>query len=249
MEEKVSLLVVENVSKSFGGNRVLKGVSFSLGEGEIIGIVGPNGSGKTTLLNILSGTVRQDEGGVFFKGKRVDHLSPHRRAKMGIGRTFQITRLFTNLTVLENVLIPLHYGGPGPSGKKAEEILDMVGLLRMKDLKAGSLSLAQRKRLELARALSLNPKLLLLDEVFAGLNPVSIREILDLLRRIHSETGVAMVLVEHVLKALFQITRRVIVLSEGRIIYEGKPEGMAKNQEVIKAYLGERYGAFRGKGP
>ncbi|MDQ7038223.1 MAG: ABC transporter ATP-binding protein [Aquificota bacterium] len=245
----MSLLVVRDVFKSFGGNVALKGVSFSLGEGEILGIVGPNGSGKTTLLNVLSGTVRQDKGSVFFGGKRVDRLSPHVRARMGIGRTFQITRLFSNLTVLENVLVPLHYGGPGSDGKRAEEILGMVGLLHMKDVKAGSLSLAQRKRLELARALSLNPRLLLLDEVFAGLNPVSVREILDLLRRIHSETGVAMILVEHVLKALFQITRRVIVLSEGRVIYEGEPEGMANSEEVIKAYLGERYEAFRGKGP
>ncbi len=237
----MSLLVVEGVSKSFGGNRVLKEVSFSLKEGEILGIVGPNGSGKTTLLNILSGIVKQDKGSVIFMGKPVDRLRPYARARMGIGRTFQITRLFTNLSVLENVLIPLHYGGGDADPGRAEELLSMVGLLEMKDRKAGSLSLAQRKRLELARALSVNPRLLLLDEVFAGLNPVSIREILDLLKEIHSLTGVAMILVEHVLKALFQITRRVIVLSEGRIIYEGEPEGMARSEEVIKAYLGERY--------
>jgi branched-chain amino acid transport system ATP-binding protein len=247
MEERMSLLVVEGVSKSFGGNRVLREVSFSLEEGEILGVVGPNGSGKTTLLNILSGVVKQDGGTVVFGGRVIDRLSPHARARIGMGRTFQITRLFTNLTVLENVLIPMHYGGGGGDPKRAEEILKRVGLARMKDMKAGSLSLAQRKRLELARALSLRPRLLLLDEVFAGLNPVSIKEILELLRRIHSETGVAMILVEHVLKALFQITGRVIVLSEGRIIYEGDPEGMARSEEVVKAYLGERYGSLGGK--
>ena len=235
------MLVVEEVSKSFGGNRALDGVSFTLGEGEILGIVGPNGSGKTTLLNILSGIVRQDSGTVLFMGRPIDGLRPHLRAKMGIGRTFQITRIFSNLTVLENVMIPLHYGGPGSDRYRAEEILSMVGLIEMKDRRAGGLSLAQRKRLELARALALQPKVLLLDEVFAGLNPVSIREILDLLKTLHSETGVAIILVEHVLKALFQITRRVIVLSEGRIIYEGPPEGMAESREVVKAYLGERY--------
>ncbi len=243
----MSLLKVERVSKSFGGNRVLKEVSFTLEKGEILGIVGPNGSGKTTLLNVLTGIVRQDSGSVVFMGRRIDRLKPHQRARMGMGRTFQITRLFSNLTVLENVMIPMHYGGGGADEKKAEEILRMVGLLELKDRKAGNLSLAQRKRLELARAISVEPKVLLLDEVFAGLNPVSVREILELLKKIHSETGVAMVLVEHVLKALFQITKRVIVLSEGRIIYEGDPEGMAKSEEVVKAYLGERYEAPRGQ--
>ena len=245
--EEMSLLKVERVSKSFGGNRVLKEVSFTLEKGEILGIVGPNGSGKTTLLNVLTGIVRQDSGSVVFMGRRIDRLKPHQRARMGMGRTFQITRLFSNLTVLENVMIPMHYGGGGADERKAEEILKMVGLLELKDRKAGNLSLAQRKRLELARAISVEPKVLLLDEVFAGLNPVSVREILELLKKIHSETGVAMVLVEHVLKALFQITKRVIVLSEGRIIYEGDPEGMAKSEEVVKAYLGERYEAPRGQ--
>ena len=245
--EEMSLLKVERVSKSFGGNRVLKEVSFTLEKGEILGIVGPNGSGKTTLLNVLTGIVRQDSGSVVFMGRRIDRLKPHQRARMGMGRTFQITRLFSNLTVLENVIIPMHYGGGGADERKAEEILKMVGLLELKDRKAGNLSLAQRKRLELARAISVEPKVLLLDEVFAGLNPVSVREILELLKKIHSETGVAMVLVEHVLKALFQITKRVIVLSEGRIIYEGDPEGMAKSEEVVKAYLGERYEAPRGQ--
>ncbi len=245
--EEMSLLKVERVSKSFGGNRVLKEVSFTLEKGEILGIVGPNGSGKTTLLNVLTGIVRQDSGSVLFMGRRIDRLKPHQRARMGMGRTFQITRLFSNLTVLENVIIPMHYGGGGADERKAEEILKMVGLFELKDRKAGNLSLAQRKRLELARAISVEPKVLLLDEVFAGLNPVSVREILELLKKIHSETGVAMVLVEHVLKALFQITKRVIVLSEGRIIYEGDPEGMAKSEEVVKAYLGERYEAPRGQ--
>ena len=242
----MSLLVVEDVRKRFGGNEVLRGVSFRLERGEILGVVGPNGSGKTTLLNVLSGLVRHDGGRVLFEGKVIDNLKPHARAKLGIGRTFQITRLFSNLTVLENVMIPMRYARGETGVEWAEEVLRMVGLLKMKDSKAGSLSLAQRKRLELARAISIRPKVLLLDEVFAGLNPVSIREMLSLLTELHASTGVSMVLVEHVLKALFKITRRVIVLSEGRVIYEGEPEGMAHSREVIRAYLGERYETLRG---
>ncbi len=238
----MSLLEVRNVHKSFGGNHILKGISFEVGEEEVIGIVGPNGSGKTTLINVIGGVLREDRGNVIFDGKAISGLKPNRRAKLGIGRTFQITRLFSNLTVLENVLIPLNYGSPLPPKRStAEEILDLVGLLRMKDVRAGSLSLAQRKRLELARALALKPKLLLLDEIFAGLNPTSIKEMVSLLRRLNREERVTLVLVEHVLKALFQLTRRVIVLSEGRLIFDGNPEDMVRNKEVIKAYLGERY--------
>ncbi len=238
----MSLLDVKNIHKSFGGNKVLNGVSFRVEEREILGIVGPNGSGKTTLINIIGGTIRQDEGSVVFGGRDISSLKPNKRAKLGMGRTFQITRVFGSLTVLENVLIPLHYGSPLPADtSRAKEILEMVGLLHMKDNKASFLSLAQRKRLELARALALSPKILLLDEVFAGLNPVSIREIVSLLKKLNEEMSIAMVLVEHVLKALFQLTQRVIVLSEGKLIFEGKPEDMAKDEEVIKAYLGERY--------
>ena len=238
----MSLLAVEGVHKSFGGNHILKGVSFSVPEGGILGIVGPNGSGKTTLMNVITGVVRQDRGSVIFRGKDVSRSRPSERAKLGMGRTFQITRLFTNLSVLENVMIPLHYGSPLPASRKtAEEIIDRVGLSHLIESKAGALSLAQRKRLELARALALDPKLLILDEVFAGLNPVSVREIVDLLKEIHREKGAAMVLVEHVLKALFQLTERVIVLAEGEIIFEGSPEEMGRDERVIKAYLGERY--------
>ncbi|RLJ71241.1 amino acid/amide ABC transporter ATP-binding protein 1 (HAAT family) [Hydrogenivirga caldilitoris] len=243
----MKLLEVRDVHKSFGGNHVLKGVSFSVGEGEVLGIVGPNGSGKTTLLNVISGILRQDRGSLIFEGRDIGFLRPSARAKLGIGRTFQVTRLFSNLTVLENVLVPLHYGSPLPAGRRvAEELIELVGLSHKIREKAASLSLAQRKRLELARALALKPKLLLLDEVFAGLNPVSIREIVELLARLSSDKGITLILVEHVLKALFQLTGRVLVLSEGKLIFDGSPEGMVKNPEVIKAYLGERYAGEKG---
>jgi len=236
------ILEVREIHKKFGGNRVLRGVSFSADEGEILGIIGPNGSGKTTLLNIISGIIREDEGEILLEGRRINSMKPHQRAWLGLGRTFQITRLFSNLKVVENVMISLHYGGRRRGTRReALEILEMVGLDHMADEYAGSLSLAQRKRLELARSLSINPRVLLLDEVFAGLNPVSVREIVDLLKRLNSERGITMILIEHVLKALFSLTRRVIVLAEGRVIYEGDPEGMRESKEVIKAYLGERY--------
>ncbi len=241
------MLQVEGIKKSFGGNEVLKGVTFSVGEGEVLGIVGPNGSGKTTLLNVISGVLKASGGRILFEGKDITTLRPNKRAKLGIGRTFQITRLFSNLTVLENVLIPLHYGSPEkPSEERAKEIIEAVGLSHKIKEKAGSLSLAQRKRLELARALALKPKILLLDEIFAGLNPVSINEILTLLKELNRELKLTLVLVEHVLKALFRLTERVIVLSEGKIIFDGHPEEMKEDREVIKAYLGERYEAFGG---
>ncbi len=238
----MSILQVEGVHKSFGGNKVLRGVSFEIDKGEVLGIVGPNGSGKTTLLNIIHGTVKHDRGYVYFNGRDISQLKPHRRARLGIGRTFQITRLFSNLNVLENVLIPLHYGSPLPATEKvALEIIKLVGLGHKVKDKAVSLSLAQRKRLELARALALEPKLLLLDEVFAGLNPQSVKEIVELLTILNRKEGITLLLVEHVLKALFQLSERVVVLSEGRLIFEGSPEDMVNNREVIKAYLGERY--------
>ena len=241
----MSLLEVKEIYKSFGGNEVLKGVSFRVHEGEVLGIVGPNGSGKTTLLNIVHGLIRQDRGKVLFMGRDISRLRASKRARAGIGRTFQVTRLFSNLSVLENVLIPLHYGSDLPAERKvAESIIDMVGLAHKIDQPAGSLSLAQRKRLELARALALNPKLLLLDEVFAGLSPASVKEIVELLIRLRDEKGLTLILVEHVLKALFQLAGRVIVLSEGRLIFEGEPEDMVKSPEVIKAYLGERYARY-----
>ena len=240
----MSLLVAQEIYKSFGGNKVLQGVSLEVSQGETLGIVGPNGSGKTTLINVLSGVIRPDSGVVVFGGRDITHWRPHRRAKLGIGRTYQITRLFANLTAIENVMIPLHYGSrQEASQERIEEILQMVGLSHKKENYASDLSLAQRKRLELARALALNPKLLLLDEVFAGLNPVAVQEIVSLIQELKNKLGITIVIVEHVLKALSQLADRVVVLAEGRLIFEGKYEDMVKDKEVIKAYLGERYGA------
>ncbi len=238
----MALLLVEDLHKSFGGNRVLRGVSFSVSEGETLGIVGPNGSGKTTLINLLSGVLRADRGVIVFRGQNITGWRAYKRARAGIGRTYQITRLFTNLTAKENVMIPLHYGSRrDTTSERIEEILELVGLSHKKDNYASDLSLAQRKRLELARALALEPELLLLDEVFAGLNPVAVQEIVGLLSRLREELGLTIVIVEHVLKALSKLADRVIVLAEGTIIFDGKYEDMVKDKRVIKAYLGERY--------
>lgn len=238
--EKV--LEVIDIKKSYGGNLVLDCVSLSVKKGEVVGLLGPNGSGKTTLLNIISGITRQDSGTIRFKGMDISHLPPHRRARLGIGRTFQIPRPFWNLTLWENIQIACHHAG---KGAKVEDLLKKVGLYELKDRKGGELSLAQRKRLELARSLALMPSLLLLDEVFAGLNPISTREIQSLLKELKEE-GISMLMVEHVIRALPGLVDRVVVLYAGRIVYDGSLEGMAQDQEVRRAYLGERHLAFEG---
>ncbi|MEW6656920.1 MAG: ATP-binding cassette domain-containing protein [Aquificota bacterium] len=238
--EKV--LEVVDVKKSYGGNLVLDCVSLSVKRGEVVGLLGPNGSGKTTLLNIISGIIRQDSGTLRFKGIDISGLPSYRRARLGIGRTFQIPRPFWNLTLWENIQIASHHAG---KGAEVEELLKRVGLYELRNKKGGELSLAQRKRLELARALALKPSLLLLDEVFAGLNPASIKEIQSLLKELKEE-GISILMVEHVLKALFGLVDRVVVLHGGRIVYDGSLEGMAQDQEVRRAYLGERHITFEG---
>jgi len=238
--EKV--LEVVDVKKSYGGNLVLDCVNLSVKRREVVGLLGPNGSGKTTLLNIISGITRQDSGELRFKGIDISGLPPYRRARLGIGRTFQIPRPFWNLTLWENIQIACHHA---EKGAEVEELLKRVGLYELRSKKGGELSLAQRKRLELARALALKPSLLLLDEVFAGLNPASIKEIQSLLKELKEE-GISILMVEHVLKALFGLVDRVVVLHGGRIVYDGSLEGMAQDQEVRRAYLGERHITFEG---
>jgi len=238
--EKV--LEVVDVKKSYGGNLVLDCVNLSVKRREVVGLLGPNGSGKTTLLNIISGITRQDSGALRFKGIDISGLPPYRRARLGIGRTFQIPRPFWNLTLWENIQIACHHA---EKGAEVEELLKRVGLYELRSKKGGELSLAQRKRLELARALALKPSLLLLEEVFAGLNPASIKEIQSLLKELKEE-GISILMVEHVLKALFGLVDRVVVLHGGRIVYDGSLEGMAQDQEVRRAYLGERHITFEG---
>lgn len=234
------LLDVLDLEKSFGGNKVLDRVSFHIKRGEILGVIGPNGSGKTTLLNVISGLLKQDSGKILFKGKDIGKTGAHVRARLGIGRTFQNPRAFPSLTVLENLKIArLHSGRM----THTQEILKKTGLYELKDRYSDRLSLAQKKRLELARALAIAPEILLLDEIFAGLNPASVKDISNLIKQLKDE-GLSIVMVEHVLSALIPLADRIIVLSEGRVIYDGDKYGAFRDEKVRRAYLGERYSSL-----
>lgn len=236
------LLELRKLSRSFGGLMAVKAVDLDVQSGEIVGLIGPNGAGKTTLFNLITGTYRPNSGAILFDGADITRLAPHARCRLGITRTFQLVRPFPNLTVLDNVAVGSVYGRqPAKSRVAAEaaarETLDLLGLLERADLLARSLTLVDRKRLELARALATHPRLLLLDELLAGLNPTEVVVAMDLVRRIR-DSGVTIVMVEHLVKALFGVSDRVTVLSAGEKISEGMPENVARDPRVIDAYLG-----------
>jgi branched-chain amino acid transport system ATP-binding protein len=236
------LLELRGVSRSFGGLAAVRSVDLGVEEGEIVGLIGPNGAGKTTLFNLIAGTYRPNRGVVLFDGQDITHLPPHARCRLGIARTFQLVRPFANLSVLDNVAIGSVYGRQRATSRRAAEAaaresLRLIGLLDRADQQARSLTLVDRKRLELARALATQPRLLLLDELLAGLNPSEVVLALDLVRRVR-DSGVTIVLVEHMVKALFGISDRVAVLSAGEKIGEGVPELVAQDARVIQAYLG-----------
>jgi branched-chain amino acid transport system ATP-binding protein len=236
------LLELRQVSRSFGGLAAVKAVDFSVEAGEIVGLIGPNGAGKTTLFNLITGAYRPNGGAIRFEGTEISRMPPHTRCKLGIARTFQLVRPFPNLTVLDNVAVGSVYGRqPAKSRRAAEaaarDVLEMLGMVDRARLLARSLTLVDRKRLELARALATQPKLLLLDELLAGLNPSEVVTAMDLVRRIR-DSGVTIVMVEHLVKALFGVSDRVTVLSAGEKICEGTPEQVAQDARVIDAYLG-----------
>jgi branched-chain amino acid transport system ATP-binding protein len=236
------LLELNGVSRSFGGLAAVKNVNLTVDSGHIVGLIGPNGAGKTTLFNLITGAYRSNSGRILFEGNDVTRMPPHARCQLGIARTFQLVRPFPNLTVLDNVAVGSVYGRqPATSRRAAEEsaraTLDMLGMLDRADLLARSLTLVDRKRLELARALATHPKLLLLDELLAGLNPSEVVVAMDLVRRIR-DSGVTIVMVEHLVKALFGVSDRVAVLSAGEKISEGTPEFVAQDPRVVDAYLG-----------
>jgi branched-chain amino acid transport system ATP-binding protein len=224
---------------------VIPRLSFSLAEGEILGIIGPNGSGKTTLFNLITGFLKADEGRIDFSGKDITNQRPSSICKLGITRTFQLVKPFTRMTTLENVMAGRAYGkSPAKDMKQAkeeaEELLNLVNLRGKKDMEASRLNLIDRKKLEIVRALATQPKLLLLDEVFAGLNPTEVEEALRLLSTIKN-LGITLMVVEHVIKVILGVSERVIVLSSGDKIFEGLPKEAIQDEKVIKAYLGEDF--------
>ncbi len=242
----VPLLTLHHVTKRYGGVTALNDVSFAVQRGELVGVIGPNGAGKSTLLSLISGAQRVSDGEILFEDKHLDRLPAHTIARLGIGRAHQIPRPFARLTVHQNVLIPTHSRGGSTkhAHHSADEVLELCGLLQKRDLLAGSLTLLNLKRLELARALALEPRLLLLDEVAAGLVAHEIDEITDLIATIQTRGvsvvpgGVTIVLVEHVQAVVRALARRVIVLDWGRKIAEGTPGQIAQNPDVIAVYFG-----------
>src|SRR5688572_17957099 len=236
------LLRLEGVSRSFGGLRAVSRVDLVVQAGEILGLIGPNGAGKTTLFNLITGVFQPTEGRIFFENADITRLPPAKRCTLGIARTFQLVRPFPHLSVLDNVAVGRIYGRErAPSRRQAEaEALDVLALVGLSDrpgLLAKSLTLVDRKRLELGRALATRPALLLIDELLAGLNPSEVLVAMDLIRRIRA-SGVTIVMVEHLVKAVFGLSDRVVVLNAGEKIAEGTPGEVAADQAVIDAYLG-----------
>jgi ABC-type branched-subunit amino acid transport system ATPase component len=236
------LLEVQGLSKAFGGLRAVDDLSFGVRQGEILGLLGPNGSGKTTVFNLIAGVFPPDRGQVFFAGRQITRHPPSARAALGIARTFQLVRAFPNLSVFENVLVARLYGcGPSPSlsqaGADASNLLIPTGLSEKGGSPAATLTLGERKRLEIARALAARPRLLLLDEPASGLNPIEVAGLVAMFNRVRAE-GITLVVVEHNVRAVRALCDRVVVLNSGRKIGEGTPAEALGQAEVIEVYLG-----------
>jgi len=240
------LLDVQGVSKYFGGVRANEDVSFQVSRGEIVSIIGPNGAGKSTLFSCITGFHRLDKGRVFFKGQDITNKRPHVIGKLGIVRTFQIVQVISDMTVLENVMTGafLRYTGVPEVRRKAEEVLSFTALIEKRNYNALELTISDKKRLEVSMALAMEPELLMLDEAMAGLTPVELREMIQLIRRVRAN-GLTVVVVEHVMEAVMELSDRVIVLNSGCKIVEGSPKEVVANPEVVRAYLGDGYNVVR----
>ena len=240
------LLQARRVTKMFGGLAAVSVVSFDLREGEILGLIGPNGSGKTTLVNVVTGTLAYSDGDVLFRGRSIRGLPPYEIGRLGISRTFQIVKPFRNLTALQNVMVGALFGARGgardlPAARRqAEEVLEFVGLAHRAKAPAEGLNVPERKRMELARALAMRPTILFLDEVMAGLNPAEIDDAVALIKRVR-DRGITLLVIEHVMKAIRNVSDRIMVFHHGQKLTEGAPDEVLTNPEVVAAYLGRRY--------
>jgi branched-chain amino acid transport system ATP-binding protein len=248
----VPLLSLRDVRKRFGGVAALDGVSFDVEAGEIVGVIGPNGAGKTTLLNCICGVHRLDGGTIELDGAVIGGLAPYRVARLGVGRTFQVVKPFASMTVRENAAVGALFGSsrlpPAKAFAAADEVLELVGMADKRLQPVASLTIPDRKRLEVARALATRPRLLLLDEVMAGLNAVETDEALEMVRAVH-RNGVTIVLIEHVMRVVVGVCQRVVVLHYGQTLAEGAPGEVLRDQRVIEASLGEKYAQRLGGSP
>ena len=240
------LLSAENVSKTFGSLRAVAGANLAIDEGDIIGLIGPNGAGKSTFFNCLAGDTLPTAGRVVFDGKDVTRAAPEEHARLGIGRTFQVPATFEDMTILDNVMVGAFLRHPhrGAAREHALQILELAGLKDRKDLRARSLGTPGRKRLEIARVLATGPRLMLLDEALAGLTPVELQQAIALVKKIH-QTGVTLVIVEHIMEVIMTLAARVIVFNQGHVIAQGKPADVVKEEAVIEAYLGRGHRNWR----
>ncbi len=236
------ILQVKQINKRFGGLQALADVTFNLPTGQIMGLIGPNGAGKTTLFNVINGVYAPDSGQVLFRDRDITGLPPYEVARRGMARTYQVVRPLTELTVRENVMVGACFGREtqtkNEAAARADEVLALVGLADRAEQLSGSLNVAQKKRLELARAVAANPYLLLLDEVLAGLNPSEITGMLETIRTIRDQ-GITILMIEHVMQAVMNVSERVIVLDYGSLIAAGEPHEVVKDPLVIEAYLGD----------
>lgn len=236
----MTLLEVNNVTKRFGGLVAVNDLSLSVSQGEILGMIGPNGAGKTTAFNMISGYYKPNEGQVIFDGKDITGLRPDQVCKLGLARTFQVVKPFPQLSVLDNVIVGAYNrtNDKQEAQQKAQEILGFLGMGDMTEHLAGGLSVAGRKRLEIAKVLATEPKMILLDEAMAGLRPIETDEIIELVRQI-SQQGIALLLVEHVMKVIMSLADRIVVIHHGEKLAEGEPQQVVQDKAVIDAYLGE----------